>query len=88
MKFGNVLALFFGFHLALVTCMTTKEKYDWFQKDPKGMNGSEIKIHDSRIDKLKKIVKSTGVRRSYKKFMKTILDLHLSSFFLKSNAQA
>ena len=92
MKFGNVLALFFGFQLALVTCMTTKEKYEWFQSDPKGMYGSEIKIHDSRKlqfrDKLKRFVKSTGVRRSYKKFMKTILDLHLSSFFLKSNAQA
>ena len=70
MKICNVLALFFGFQLALVTCMTTKEKYEWFQSDPKGMYGSEIKIHDSRKlqfrDKLKRFVKSTGVRRSYK----------------------
>ena len=83
MKFGNVLALFFGFQLDLVTCMTVKEKYEWFQSDPKGMYGSKIKIHDLRKlqfrDKLKKVVKSTGVRRSYKKFMKTILNLHLSS---------
>ena len=79
MNFGNVLALFFGFQLVLVTCMTTKQKYEWFQSDPKGMYGSKIKIHDLRKlqfrDKLKKVVKSTGVRRSYKKFMKTILNL-------------
>ena len=55
----SIILLAFTLFFGLTASLTTKEKYEWFQKDPKGMYGSEIKIHDSRKlqfrDKLKKI---------------------------------
>ena len=86
MNFGNVLALFFGFQLALVTCMTTKQKYEWFQSDPKGMYGSKIKIHDLRKlqfrDKLKK---NREIKRSEKILQEIHEDHSESASFKPSN---